>query len=302
MTDATTTAQENVRRARADLGETVDALKQKLSMGELISEVQTYLGDGGSMSNMMNNLSRQAQSNPMAIAMIGAGFAWLMMSGNGRTGGSRSVDYSRHTTNSMGAKFGDMTASAKHASGDMAGRVGSAVSSAGSAAASAGESVSGGVASAAHASSRAMGDVGHAMAEAPYQLQRVGEDMVERHPLVVGAVALALGAAIGAALPRTDLEDEQLGDASEKMKETVSAQSEKAMKSAGDIASKVGDVAAREADRKGLVPGATATSTDQRPVAERIKDVGREAAKTARDEVERRGGGRTDTDGGGRTP
>jgi hypothetical protein len=303
MTDATTTAQENVRRARADLGETVDALKQKLSMSELISEVQTYLGDSGGMSNMMNNLSRQAQSNPMALAMIGAGFAWLMMSANGRGGGgSRPHDYSRHTTNSMGAKVGDAAASARQASSDVAGRVGSAMSEAGSAVASAAESVSSGVASAASASSRAIGDVGDAVAEAPYELQRVGEDMVERHPLVVGAAAIALGAAIGAALPRTDLEDRQLGDASEKMKDAVSAQGEKVMRSAEDIASKVSDVAAREADRQGLVPGTAGGAADQRPIAERVKEVGREAAKAARDEVDRRSGGRGDTGNGGQTP
>jgi hypothetical protein len=171
------------------------------------------------------------------------------------------------------------------------------MSGAGSAVASAAESVSSGVASAASASSRAVGDMGGAVAEAPYELQRVGEDMVERHPLVVGAAAIALGAAIGAALPRTDLEDQQLGDASEKMKEAVSAQGEKVMRSAENIASKVSDVAAREADRQGLVPGASG-GVDQRPIAERVKEVGREAAKAARDEVDRRSGGRNTSDGG----
>lgn len=303
MTDATTTAQENVRRARADLGETVDALKEKLSMSELLTEVQTYLGDSGGMSNMMNNLSRQAQSNPMALAMIGAGFAWLMMSSNGRSSGSaRSHDYSPYTTNSMGAKFRDATTSAREASSDAAGRVSSAMSGAGSAVASAAESVSGGVASAASASSRTIGDAGNAVAEMPYEIQRVGEDMVERHPLVVGAAAIALGAAIGAALPRTDLEDRQLGDASEKMKDAVTAQGEKVMRSAEDIASKVSDVAAQEADRQGLVPGSAGGAHDQRSIAERVKEVGREAAKAARDEVDRRSGGRSDAGEGGQTP
>jgi ElaB/YqjD/DUF883 family membrane-anchored ribosome-binding protein len=56
-------------------------------------------------------------------------------------------------------------------------------------------------------------------------------------PLVGGALAFAVGAAIGAALPHTETEDEYLGEAADAAKDTVAAQASTMMDQGTEIAS-----------------------------------------------------------------
>jgi len=58
-------------------------------------------------------------------------------------------------------------------------------------------------------------------------------------PLVGGALAFAVGAAIGAALPHTETEDEYLGDAADAAKDTVAAQASSMMDQGTEIVSDV---------------------------------------------------------------
>jgi Protein of unknown function (DUF3618) len=64
------------------------------------------------------------------------------------------------------------------------------------------------------AARRAAYDARAASAEAMKKGTRMASNLFEDQPLVVGALAVALGAAVGSALPRTKLEDETLGDTS----------------------------------------------------------------------------------------
>jgi len=61
-------------------------------------------------------------------------------------------------------------------------------------------------------------------------------------PLVGGALAFAVGAAIGAALPHTDKEDEMLGNAADSVKENVASQ-------ASDLAEKGKEIASDAYDK-----------------------------------------------------
>lgn len=59
-----------------------------------------------------------------------------------------------------------------------------------------------------------------AYAKAQRSLQRgkkSGRDLYEQQPLVVGAIAVAVGAALGGAMPRTQTEDDALGEMSDSM-------------------------------------------------------------------------------------
>lgn len=60
-------------------------------------------------------------------------------------------------------------------------------------------------------------------------------------PLVGGALAFALGAAIGAALPHTDVEDELVGDVSDHTREKLSTEAREAISKGKDVASEVAD-------------------------------------------------------------
>ncbi|NNH65829.1 DUF3618 domain-containing protein [Rhizobium laguerreae] len=58
-------------------------------------------------------------------------------------------------------------------------------------------------------------------------------------PLVGGALAFAVGAAIGAALPHTDTEDEWIGDAADSAKDTLSDQAQDVAAQGKEVASEV---------------------------------------------------------------
>jgi hypothetical protein len=71
-----------------------------------------------------------------------------------------------------------------------------------------------------------MGDVRHRLARGGQSSLRGLEAFLDEQPLVAGALALALGAAIGSALPRTRTEDELFGEESDRLKQSLRATAE----------------------------------------------------------------------------
>ncbi|MBW6425408.1 DUF3618 domain-containing protein [Rhizobium sp. XQZ8] len=90
------------------------------------------------------------------------------------------------------------------------------------------------------------GKIGDAVAGAGRSSLNAGTQLNETilrqfkdQPLVGGALAFAVGAAIGAALPHTRTEDEALGSAAADVRGRVSSEASKAMDKAGNLASEV---------------------------------------------------------------
>lgn len=77
MSDAAELERE-AEAARARLSETADQLKARMSPGQLMDEVLNQFRDGDG-NQMLSNLRTQARDNPMALALVGSGLAWLMM-------------------------------------------------------------------------------------------------------------------------------------------------------------------------------------------------------------------------------
>ncbi len=67
-------------------------------------------------------------------------------------------------------------------------------------------------------------------------------------PLVGGALAFAVGAAIGAALPHTEVEDKAVGDAAERVKESVSEKADELLEKGKEVATDAYDQAMGVAD------------------------------------------------------
>ena len=65
---------------RAQLDGTIEALQQKLSPGELVSQAVTYFKEGSGM-DLSQNLGRSLRDNPVPVALIGVGLGWLVLSG-----------------------------------------------------------------------------------------------------------------------------------------------------------------------------------------------------------------------------
>lgn len=134
-----------------------------------------------------------------------------------------------------------------------------------------------------------MEQMGQSAQEVGGKARRGFDRYFHRHPLIVGAGALALGVAVGMMLPSTRQEDRWLGEASDRMKERTR-----------EAAGKVGDVAKtsfkeardtaqsemeqRHMDPESLREGAQDVAQDAREVAEKTAQ---EARRAAEEEAER---------------
>ena len=105
------------------------------------------------------------------------------------------------------------------------------------------------------------------------------QTILAQDPFVLAALGVALGTAIGAALPRTELEDETLGAMGDQLRTAAGETLTAGVEQATEAAERAFDAAKEEADRQGLMPSEDDTAT----VSERVSSVvGSAAAAAAR--------------------
>jgi Protein of unknown function (DUF3618) len=59
-----------VEASRANLEETVEALKDKMSIGQIVDEAARYFDDTGG-SRLVSNLGAQIRDNPLPLVLVG---------------------------------------------------------------------------------------------------------------------------------------------------------------------------------------------------------------------------------------
>jgi ElaB/YqjD/DUF883 family membrane-anchored ribosome-binding protein len=220
------------------------------SASDMVSNVGQTAGE------MVSNAGQTAQQagsgivgairrNPVPAAMVGIGLGWLAMSNRGSSSSSRYSDWSDGGRswgdgNRMSGSTWDTTGYSDSGSGfggqgftdkvgNTAGRVGDTAGQVvGNVQQTAGEVVQ---------------NVQQTAGQVPYQVQGVARQvqdnagrMIQENPLAVGAIALALGTAVGMALPSTQKEQQILGQARDNL-------IDKAETKASDAMSKVEETA-----------------------------------------------------------
>jgi Protein of unknown function (DUF3618) len=107
-------------------------------------------------------------------------------------------------------------------------------------------------------------------------------DFCRDQPLVLAGMGLAVGAAIGALLPRTQAEDELMGDVSDKLKEQTSDFAGEQFEKVKKVGEHAYDTATREAEREGLtgqaVANEAASKLNDTSIAPSDEDIGRDEA------------------------
>ena len=104
-------------------------------------------------------------------------------------------------------------------------------------------------------------------------------DLVDRNPLLVGGIGLAIGAFIAASLPASDAENRMFGERSDDLKDKAMEAASQGVERAKDVAAgMVGDVAAAAA-RQGLNAEGLASAVES--VTEGVKSVVDKGLKTA---------------------
>lgn len=235
--------------ARARLSDTADELRARMTPGQIMDEVLEQFR-GGDGTQMLANLKGQARDNPMALALIGGGVAWLML-GSGAPAPQARPHPARPAWRSgegvpsgPGASPGDggeMDRAERAAAG--AGAVFGAVSGS---VQDAVRATADGARGAAQGLRGAGEDAVDDMRAVGQRTGRVFADLLEREPLVVGALGFAVGAALGAALPASELERRHLGAAGAALKEKVDAGVAAAREATGEVMAAARD----EADRR----------------------------------------------------
>jgi len=200
-----------IERTRSELDSTLSAIEHRLTPGQLVDQGLDYLRHSGA-NEFVQNLGGSVKHNPMPVALVGIGLAWLMAAG--RSSGQSQAWSSESATGSAKQKMTQ-----------------------------AGESIS-------QAAQTARDRLSQATSGARQQYERVRggyDSIVREQPLALGAIGVAIGAALAAAVPRTRKEDELMGAASERLTERAKQAGKEQLDKAQDVAKKAAGAATQGA-------------------------------------------------------
>ncbi len=251
-----------IAETRADIDNTLDALQQRLSPGQLIDQAIAYARTSAPRE-FASNLSATVRNNPVPVTLLGIGLAWLMISGPSappprgvRGDGAGVTDRIDEGLDEAGARAGaitDRVGSAVEEAGAKMSRMADGVRDSASRVRSGAANVADQVAQRGRRIRRGARDLvdtargGVDRARAGVASTRRGfEDMMQEQPLVLGAVGVAVGAVIAAALPGTRREDEWLGDTRDELVDRAAEAGQGVVRDAKEAVSAVGDTAQRE--------------------------------------------------------
>ncbi len=242
---STTEIEEDIRHTRQDMDETLDALEQKFSPGQLLDKMMHYFGD--TPREYVDNLGRVLKQNPVPATLTGISLLWLMASTSSRTNGEFHTDADAGTSKTQKTKdkyhqvmekVGETTESVKQFVSE---KVDSTAQSARETSDALGEKGSSAYQTARHQASRAKGGI---------------ISLWHEQPIILAAAGLALGAAFGMGLPRTRKEDELMGDTSDRLKheaeQTAREQVEKGKQVVQSAAEAAMNEASAEAQRQDM--------------------------------------------------
>lgn len=244
-----------IEQTRADMTDTIDAIQDKLRPSNIVSNAKDTVREAtvGKVKAMANTardrfagnrrewrgdggLIDRIRENPVPAAIAAASIAWIAFSGRrssqrttpaiyGSTRDGEAFVYETVISNDVddltelgpysgGAGY-EATRSVREAAGEVTGRAQSMVRGTGT-------------------------RVRRATSDAGTRVQR----FVRNNPLAAGAVAAAVGATVGMALPETRRENELMGEARDTVVNRAQDAARDAAERVQDAAQRVGDVAA----------------------------------------------------------
>lgn len=248
----------DIAETRAGLGEILDAIERQIAPRHLLERgldmvKDTMSGDGGGLGETL-------RSHPVPLALIGMGIGWFLISstGGGRFGevGDRAKepasDAAGQMRETMAGWGAGEAARAAHYPTESAGyayarqKSGEAMEQARRAAADAGgrvrETLQRGRSAGEAAWQQARGYAG----DAGQRLSRAGDrfsEVMQEHPLAVGALGLLAGAVVALLLPKSTIEERVAGDAGDALRERASDLGREAAERARQVAGRTVDAA-----------------------------------------------------------
>lgn len=247
----------DIERTRSEMSQTLQAIERKLSPRQLMEDAMESVREAASGQS---SLGRVVRENPVPLALLGVGVGWLMISSMRSSRDQTSFD--TYGAEDIGGEVGEAgyaasgyTSAATYGA-DLSGEYGEAGYAGEASSSTLGGGNGSGVAERAR---QKLTDAQERAGRLASQAQRRAEDltgsmrrqadevawrsrqMFRDHPLMMGIMAVMVGAALGAALPRTRREEELVGGASRDLLKS-------AQQAGSDIARKAERVVGRAAE------------------------------------------------------
>lgn len=288
---------DKIRRTRAQMDVTMDAIGERLTPGELVHEAWSLFRGGSSSS--INRVLRIAKQHPMPAAIISLGVGWMVFESaggfqaTGRRYGARYADEGRRfAERDELSVFESARQRAAAVSSRAPDAAGAAVDKASDLATQAREAASEVAGTARNMASGAADSVRRQASDLGRQASELGEqtlegmratrtsfwETLEEQPLVVGAATLAAGLLVGLCLPSTREEDELIGKTRDTLVREVRGLGHEALQKGKRVVSTAADTLTEGAEAQGL-------STDA--IVEKVRAVGREVVEAVKDEAQK---------------
>jgi ElaB/YqjD/DUF883 family membrane-anchored ribosome-binding protein len=260
----------DIQRTREEVSSTIEAIQSKLTPGQMMDQAITYARHS-LPADFGSNLGNSVRENPLPVTLIGIGIAWLMMSGQrgrtqgyGRPGRDYEAAYDSSYDTTYGAAYGGDASPAYSYDEADEGSVHRALGKAGAAGRDMKDKVSESsqhlkervssgsqhmkekashmtqkASDMTHRAKERASDLGHRSQQNYYRAKDRFGHLLDEQPLVVGALGIALGASLGAAMPRTRREDQLMGNTRDSLldqaKQTATEQAGKVQQAAGRV-------------------------------------------------------------------
>ena len=245
------TLEREIDQTRANMDRTLGALERKFSPGQLLDQAMEFARDNG--GEFANNLGRSVKENPMPALLTAVGIAWMVASSNRPRSSIADAYDDRYARDDFNAADFDDTGFEDDAGDQKEGLTEKAQrlkASAGETLSDAGQRVKSAADRARQKLTGTKQTVSSGLRRtsgtAQIQTQRVREgfnSLLSEQPLLLGALGIAVGAAIGAALPSTEQEDRLFGSARDKALSEVKQRGTETYEQVRDKVNTVGEEA-----------------------------------------------------------
>ncbi|MCR5875095.1 DUF3618 domain-containing protein [Phenylobacterium sp. J426] len=285
MTKSSAEVELEVEATRGQIDRTVEALKDKMQPKELFDEATRIMG--GTSNKVLTTVVEQAKENPIPVALIGAGIAWLALSQSRKnkgydpyTGQGYYETYEGYDENGglkdkIKSKAREAVQAAKSGIHTAKDKVSGAVDTART-------STTDGVGTAKTRATGLMGSVQTRAGDLGHRAQVRYQETLDTEPLIIGAIGLAVGVAIGASFPATRTENRYIGPHRDKLVGRGRDLAKTSLDEARTVAERAYGQVKNELHRQTGPEGEGSTLKDK---AKALADAG---VSTVRDEVDTR--------------
>jgi hypothetical protein len=293
--------------ARAGFAQAVDEIRARTSRAGLIDRLARSVQDNPLQAAALGvsvayPVLKACRAVPAPLLMIGAGL-FLSSTSAGKSASRKATEFgaditdkaaglataiTKTATESANSALAAARDAANAASASLDAAKEKAQAFAGASAEQANRAVHAASTAQAELSSRAAGALNDAWAQAPSkeQMTRIAERArrattaaIDRNPLALGGVGLAIGALLASALPPSAAENQLVGDASDRVKDRARETASQQFEAAKDAAQAAFRSAAERAEQEGLTTDEMRATVEE--YAQRARKVAGEAVAAA---------------------